>query len=176
MKNTSAVTDWFTRTQRKQQCTFVSFDIVNFYLSISKELLKRGMQFASQHTTISQQDRDIILHAMKSMVFWQGKEWIKKGMGLFNVTMGCFDGADFCKLVGSFALSALSDKLSAGDIGLYRHDGPGMLWDVSGHNSDRIRKDIIKIFADMGLKITIQTNLKVANFLDVMLHLATGRH
>ena len=110
------------------------------------------------------------------MLFGQGREWIKKGTGLFDVTMGCFDGAEVCELVGAFALATLSDKLSAGDIGLYRDDGLGVFWDVSGHDADRIRKDIIKIFADMGLKITIQTNLKAANLLDVMLCLATGRH
>ena len=34
-KSISAVTDWFTRTQRKQQCTFVLFDIVDLILSIN---------------------------------------------------------------------------------------------------------------------------------------------
>ena len=73
-KSTSAVTDWFTRIQRKQQCTFVLFNIVDIYPSISEELLKRALQFASQYTTISQQDMDIILHARKSMLFGQGRE------------------------------------------------------------------------------------------------------
>ena len=135
-KSTSAVTDWFTRTQRKQQCTFVLFDIVDFYLSISEELLKRALQFASQYTTIFQQDREIILHVRKSMLFEQGKEWMKKRAGLFDVTMGSSDGAEVCELVAAFALSILSDKLSAGDIGLYRDDGLGVFWDVSGHASD----------------------------------------
>ena len=51
------------------------------------------------------------------------------------MTMGCFDGAEVCELVDAFALSTLSDKLSAGDIGLYRDDGLGMFWDVSGHDA-----------------------------------------
>ena len=72
------------------------------------------------------------------------------------MTMGCFDGAQVCELVGAFALSILSDKLSARDIRLYKDNQLGVFWDVSGHVADRIRKDIIKIFADMGLKITIQ--------------------
>ena len=46
---------------------------------------------------------------------------------------------------------------------------------MSGHHAHRIMNDIIKIFADMELK-TLQTNLKVANFLDATLCLATGRH
>ena len=54
------------------------------------------------------------------MLFTQDKEWIKKGTGLFDVTMGCYEGAEFCQLVGTFVL-------------------------------------------EMGLKISIQTNLKVAS-------------
>ena len=154
----------------------MSFDIVDFYPSISEHLLKRALQFASQYTTISQQDRDIILLARKSMLCGQSKEWVKKGTCLFDVTMGRFDGAEICELVGASALSTLSDKLSVGDIGLYRDDGLGMFWDVSGHDADRISIDIIQIFADMGLKITIQTNFKVADFLDITLCLATGRY
>ena len=36
------------------------------------------------------------------MLFTQDKEWIKKGTGLFDVTMGCYDGAEICQLVGKF--------------------------------------------------------------------------
>ena len=35
-KNTSAGTDWFTGIQKKERCTFVSFDMVNFYPSITE--------------------------------------------------------------------------------------------------------------------------------------------
>ena len=48
-----------------------------------------------------------------------------------------------------------------------------LLWDTPGSKADRIRKDLIKMFAEMGLKITFQTNLKVADFLDVTLNLST---
>ena len=85
------------------------------------------------------------------MLFGQGKEWIKKGTGLLDVTMGCVDEAEVCELVGAFTLSILLDKLSTEDIRLYIDDGLGVLWDVSGHDADQIRKDIIKIFTDMEL-------------------------
>lgn len=175
-KSTSAVTDWFERIQGKQRCTFLCFDIVEFYPSISEDLLKRALRFASRYTNISQQDTDIILHARKSMLFGQDREWIKKNTGLFDVTMGCLDGAEVCELVGAYALATLSDTLNKGDIGLYRDDGLGVFWDVSGHEADRIRKDTIKTFADLGLRITIQTNLKTTNFLDVTLDLITEKY
>ena len=45
-KNTAAVTNWFSRINRKQDCTFICFDIVDFYLSISGDLLNRALDFA----------------------------------------------------------------------------------------------------------------------------------
>ena len=41
---------------------------------------------------------------------------------------------------------------------------------------DRIRTDMIKIFNELGLKITIETNLKTVNFLDVTLDLTTEKY
>ena len=115
-----------------------------------------------------------IFNSRKSMLFGQGREWIKKGTGLFDVTMGCYDEAEVCELVGMLALSRLAKEVPAADsIGLYRDDGLGVLRKSPGSKADRIRKDIIKAFADLGLRITIQTNLKVADFLDLSLNLST---
>ena len=55
-------------------------------------------------------DKEIILNAQKTMLFDEEKEWIKKGTSLFDVTMGCFDSAEICELVGAFALSELSKR------------------------------------------------------------------
>ena len=95
----------------------------------------------------------------------------EKGTGLFDVTMGCFDGAEVCRLVGAFVLATLSKAVPSSDIGLYRDDGLGALRSTPGTEADRIRKDVIRIFGEQGLRITIQTNLKVADFLDVTLNL-----
>ena len=108
------------------------------------------------------------------MLFGQGKEWVEKGTDLFDVPMGCYDGVEVCELVGAYALSTLSENLKVGSVGLYRDDGLGVFRDVSGPQADRLRKDIIRQFAGLGLRITIQTNLKVTDFLDVTLNLSTG--
>ena len=112
---------------------FISFDIVEFYPSKTQDLLNQALDFASQYTTISQQDREMISHARKSMLFGQGQEWIKTGTGLFDVPMGCYDGAEVCELVGTYALAKLSGKFQAGDFGLYRDDGLGVVRKVLGH-------------------------------------------
>ena len=175
-KSTADVTSWFTRIKQKQSCSFVCFDIVDFYPSITEQLLRNALDFASRFCNISQKDKDTIFHARQSMLFGLDKEWTKKGTGLFDVTMGCFDGAEVCQLVGTFALSTLSDALQDGDIGLYRDDGLGAFWNLSGSEADRVRKNIIRIFDKLGLKITIQTNLKAVNYLDVTMDLATGKY
>ena len=167
------MTNWFSRINRKQDCTFICFDIVDFYPLISEDLLNRALDFAGKYTEISSMDKEIILNARKSMLFGQEMEWIKKGTGLFDVTMGCFDGAEIGELVGAFAVSELSKDIPDGNIGLYRDDGLGVLWDTPGNRADWIRKEIIKVFKNLGLNITIQINLKVVDFLDVSLNLST---
>ena len=41
---------------------------------------------------------------------------------------------------------------------------------------DRVRKNVIKIFKQVGFKIEIQTHLKIVNFLDVTFNLANGTY
>ena len=42
---------------------------------------------------------------------------------MFDVTMGSFDGAEICELVGLLLLNDLSKKFGKKFIGLYHHDG-----------------------------------------------------
>ena len=57
------------------------------------------------------------------MLFGLEKEWVKKGTGLFDVPMGCYDGVEICGLIGTFVLATLVERLTKGSIGLYRDDG-----------------------------------------------------
>ena len=94
---------------------------------------------------------------------------------MFDVTMGSFDGAEICELVGLYLLHLLSSTFSQDLIGLYRDDGLAAL-NLSGPESDRARKDIIRIFKDCGLRVTVETLLKQTDFLDVTFDLPTGRY
>ncbi len=42
---------------------------------------------------------------------------------MFDVTMGSFDGAELCELVGLFLLNELSQIFDKDHVGLYRDDG-----------------------------------------------------
>ncbi len=94
----------------------------------------------------------------------------------FDVTMGSYDGAEECELVGIYIPSILKEKSGESQIGLYRDDGLGAFYDLSKRVADRTRKEITKIFNTLGLQITIQANLKEVNFFDVTLDLRTGTY
>ena len=83
--------------------------------------------------------------------------------------MGSYDGAEICELVGLYTLG--KEK-----IGLYRDDGLAVFKDISGSRADSIRKEITNIFKELGLHITIDSNLKITNFLDITLNLNNGKH
>ena len=65
--------------------------------------------------------------------------------------------------------TALGQRIDKKDTGLYRDDGLIILRNCDGQTTDRIRKDIIRIFKQIGFKIEIKTNLKEVDFLDVTL-------
>ena len=117
-------------------------------------------------------------HSGKSLLFNNTDIWIKKnGYPYFDVTMGSFNSAELCELVGLYILQILVEKYGKHRRGLYRDDGLACLEYTSGPQADEIRKDLIKIFReDFDLNITCETNLKAINFLDVTLNVTTGKY
>ena len=89
---------------------------------------------------------------------------------MFDVTMGAYDGAEVCELVGSFLLYELSLKYNKTNIGLYRDDGLTVVKNVSGAHCEKIKKEFQKLFRQYGLKLIIKCNLKIVDFLDVTLN------
>ena len=167
---------WFSSLQDKQSLTFLVFGIVDFYPSISEALLNQSLDFASQFINITHQDRNVIMHARKSLLFDQEKPWRKKNSQcMFDVTMGSYDGAEVCELVGLFILHMLKTKFNNENIGLYRDDGLAAFRNMGPRIADNTRKKFHQIFDEVGLKITVQANLKIVNFLDITLNLTTKK-
>ena len=135
-----------------------------------------ALRFAKEHVKIKKIDMDTILHARKSLLYKQGEPWMKKDSGIFDVTMGAFDGAEVCELVGIYLLSILATKCNQENIGLYRDDGLAAVENLSGPQTERLKKDFQQVFNDNGLKIVIESNLKVVDYLDVTLDLNNGTH
>ena len=173
-KNTSSVIEWFKKIENKQQHNFICFDIVEFYPSISQKLLNKALDFASAYDDITNDERDIIIHAKNSLLSHKQVSWQKKGPTTFDVTMGSYDGAERCELVGSFLLSQLQKKLGQ-NIGLYRDDGLAVT-DATPKATENNKKDICRIFKDNGLRITIEANKQTINFLNVTFNLTKNSY
>ena len=94
------------------------------------------------------------------------------------MAMGSYDGAEIreLQLVGIFALSQLPEQYDRRDISLYRDDGLAVLKGVSDNMANRIKKDITISFIQLGLGITIQTNIRRVNFLNVRFNLLNGKY
>ena len=76
-RNTRNVIDWFGNIEEKTRHSFISFDIIDFYPSISENLLDQALSWTSNLASISNEDISIIKHARKSLLFNNGKPWKK---------------------------------------------------------------------------------------------------
>ena len=174
-KNSTSVIEWYKTIPNKDQYGFIIFEIENFYPSISLELFNEALNFLKTLTDISESDVSIMMQSRKTLLFNDSKPWLKKfGNEVYDVSMGCFDGAEVCELVGSLILTKLCDVLQRENVGLYRDDGLAIGKQMPGPELERKRKKIIEIFKKYGLAITIKTNLFVVNFLDIQFNLLNG--
>ena len=122
-RNTDAVVTWFQNIENKDISSFIKFDIVDFYPSISKDLLINTINFAKSITSIDGKIIKSILHAQKSLLFNKNKALVKKENPDFDATIGSSDGAELCELVGLYPLDILKKVFSDSKTALYREDG-----------------------------------------------------
>ena len=95
-----------------------------------------------------------IKHCRKSLYFHNNVAWKKKTTtSCFDVTMGSYDDAEVCELVGTFILSKLENIIGKKNTGLYRDDGLVVLRNMNAWGIDKIRKIIIKMFKDIGFNL-----------------------
>ena len=102
--------------------------------------------------------------------------WIKKDDPDFNVTLGSYDRAEVCELVGLYILDILTKKFVHNKIGLYRDDGLGCFQILSDPEPEKVKKKLYKIFKQSGLSSTVECNLQITDFLDVTFDLRTDKY
>ena len=145
--------------------------------SITEELLDKAIKWAMNFIPITEQHISIIKHARSSLLFNDEKPWIKRNnQSMFDVTMGSFDGAEVCELVGLFILNELSITFGKDRVGLYRDDGLILLKGTRGRLADQTRKKLHHLFEQFDLKITAEVSHQTVNFLDITLNLADGSY
>ena len=60
-------------------------------------------------------------------MFHDNNIWEKKTNSNIIITMGSYDRAECCEIVGLFILSKLEGVFGEGNVGLYRDDGMAVL-------------------------------------------------
>ena len=131
------------------------------------------MDFANSYINIPENDKKIINHPRKSLLFNKQQTWIKES-GLFEVTMFAYDGAEVCEHVGSFLVYALSLKCNKTNIGFYKDDRLAVFRNVSSTHCEKIKKEFQKLFWQHGSKLIIKCNIKIVDFLDITLNVLTN--
>ena len=66
--------------------------------------------------------------------------------------------------------------LPKSNFSIYQDDGLALLKNLNGQGTDKVRKNIIRVFKDIGFSLEIETNLKEVDFLDVSLNLQNGTY
>ena len=153
---------------QQHHCKFIKFKIKECYLSLSEETLNKAINFAENHTSISQENIRIIKNCRKSLLFHEDEPWKKKERDCsFEVPMGSYDGVELCELIGIYFQSLLESSLEKDQMGLHREDGLIILCNINKQETDKIQKEIISVFKSIDLEIEITTNLTEVNFLTV---------
>ena len=74
-------------------------------------------------------------------MFYGDEAWKKKDTDTtFDVTMGSYDGADLCELIGIYIQSLLTNILSKDNMGLYRDDGLFILRKINKQQTDKYER------------------------------------
>ena len=176
-QNSASVIEWFENIEEKKNCTLINVDIREFYLSITETIFDKDLLFAKQYHNISNDNIRLIKHFRKSLLFSNNKVWEKKHTeSCFDVTMGSFDGAEECELVGIYMLCLLAKLNNKNECGLYRDDRVLILQNVNSQQIDRMRRNIVKMFKDTGFAIDVETNPKIVGFSDITFNLNNGTY
>ena len=75
-KNTQNIIEWFMKIEEKSKYKLIVFDIKGFYPSIKETLLIKAINFAEKLVNITNEDKVIIKHARKSLLYNNSEPWM----------------------------------------------------------------------------------------------------
>ena len=114
------------------------------------------------------------MHARKSLLFSKDDVWVKKDNPSFDVTMGSYDGAEVCELVGLYILDKIKVECPDIELGLYRDDGISVIRNQVIINT--LVTKLTNIFKRYNLELKIKHSLVSVDFLDITMNLSTGEY
>ena len=88
--------------------------------------------------------------------------------------MGSCDGAETCKLMGTYMLSLITVKFKD-QVGLYRDDSLAVCKAIP-REIEKLKQQVTNVFKSNGLKIMIEANKKAVHFVDVTIDLRNGTY
>ena len=125
---------------------------------------------------ITREDVEVILHSQKSLLYDYRVPWVKKESGSFDVNMGAYDVVDVCKFINIYMSYLLGKKYNSKTNWLYSDDGIVVFKTISEPASEKIEKQLQSMFEQKGLRIFVDCNLKVVNYLNVTFKLSNGSY
>ena len=99
--------------------------------------MEKALKFAEEYIDFSTDDKAIIKHTWKSLLFNKSETWLKRDSELFDVAMGASDEAEVCELAGNLLLHKLSVKYVRKNLALHRDDGLTIFKNVNGPDSEK---------------------------------------
>ena len=165
-KNSDSVVSWFKAIPEKRKCSFIILDVVEYYPSISEKLLRKALDWASSIVPMAEDVKETIISSHKTLLYSGNTAFKKKSGELFDVTMGGYPGAETSDLVGLFLLFEVRDLGVV--LAAYRDDWLGYSR-LTSRQTDLIKKKIKAVFDRHGLKIDIEVNKNIVDYLDVTL-------
>ena len=149
-KSSSAIIKWFINIENIKNientpnCSLIIFDIQDFYLSISLSLFNKAIEFEKKIYKLSNDEISVIMQSRKTLLFSDGEPWVKKDdEDDFDVPMGCYSGAEVCKLVGTYLLNQLQAVIAKENMVIYRDDGLSIFKNMSEPEVERKKKQDI---------------------------------
>lgn len=153
----------------KNRKVFIKYDIKDFYLSITENILLDALMFAKSFVCLNPDHIALILHCRKSVLFHGGEAWINKSdTGNFDVLEGSFDRTEVAELIGIFILNKINKIVHIDDHGLYRDNGLIVAPENKRSSDPPPKKKLHRIFKDLKFNITVEINKKVVQFLDTV--------
>ena len=152
-------------------CKFAIFGIKKLHLSINENLLKKTLTFVEGNRLLSDDKKAIIHHARKSLLFNDHETWTKRDSGLFDVTIGAYNRAEVYELIGNYLFYQLSQLFKTKDVELHRDKRMAAFKNKSEPGPEKLEKSIQSIFRENDLKIIVQCNFKILDYLDVTFNL-----
>ena len=172
-KNSLDTIDWFKNIKNKRRSIYIQFDI-EFYPSITKELLLKSLNHAKEYTDITDEEIEFFQACRKSILSDNRRTWVKSQVDNFDVPIGAYDSAQVADLIGIYILDTLGRIVNLEQMGLYRYDRIISIPDSNSSKTSKIQKKIIRAFKLLGLRIQIASNLKIVDFLDITLNSNNG--